>query len=149
MWHSQWVKACFGINTSTLKYKKQEISVIEIGTYPIIPTPLFTDTCPPHIYTTSKPAPNWGEHQGLFQQRWLSTRLQSIHHVSNGFTAVLCYQNGNSLYEDIKNNAWVTMNNDLGVTSEAICQLFSRVTKSRVKIIGKSHHEWPQNRYSW
>ena len=36
---------------------------------------------------------------------------------------------------DIKNNAWVTANNDFWVTSEA-------------KIIGKSHHEWPQNRYS-
>ena len=50
---------------------------------------------------------------------------------------------------DIKNNAWVTVNNDFWVTSEAICQWFSRVTKSRVKIIGKSHHEWPKNRYSW
>ena len=48
----------------------------------------------------------------------------------------------------IKNNAWVTMKNDFWVTSEAICQWFSRVTKSRVKIIGKSHHEWPKNRYS-
>ena len=43
---------------------------------------------------------------------------------------------------DIKNNAWVTVNNDFWVTSEAICQ------SSRVKIIGKSPHEWPQNRYS-
>ena len=34
---------------------------------------------------------------------------------------------------DIKNNAWVTVNNDFWVTSEAICQWFSRVTKSRVK----------------
>ena len=50
--------------------------------------------------------------------------------------------------KEIKNNAWVTVNNDFWVTSEAICQWFSRVTKSRVKIIGKSHHEWPKNRYS-
>ena len=50
--------------------------------------------------------------------------------------------------QDIKNNAWVTVNNDFWVTSEAICQWFSRVTKSRVKIIGKSYHEWPKNRYS-
>ena len=49
---------------------------------------------------------------------------------------------------DIKNNAWVIVNNDFWVTSEAICQWFSRVTKSRVKIIGKSYHEWPKNRYS-
>ena len=52
------------------------------------------------------------------------------------------------MYIYIKNNAWVTVNNDFWVTSEAICQYFSRVTKSRMKIIGKSHHEWPQNRYS-
>ena len=44
----------------------------------------------------------------------------------------------------IKNNARVTVNNDFWVTSEAICQRFS----SRVKIIGKSNHEWPKNRYS-
>ena len=50
--------------------------------------------------------------------------------------------------KSMKNNAWVTVNNDFWVTSEAICQWFSRVTKSRVKIIGKSHHEWPKNRYS-
>ena len=49
---------------------------------------------------------------------------------------------------DIKNNAGVTVNNDLWVTSEAICQWFSLVTKSGVKIIGKSPHEWPKNRYS-
>ena len=52
------------------------------------------------------------------------------------------------IISDIKSNAWVTVNNDFWVTSEAICQLFSRVTKSRVKIIGESHHGWPKNRYS-
>ena len=49
---------------------------------------------------------------------------------------------------EIKNNAWVTVNNDFLVTSGVICQWFSRVTKSRVKIIGKSPHEWPKNCYS-
>ena len=52
-------------------------------------------------------------------------------------------------FVDIKNNAWVTVNSDFWVTSEAICRWFSRVTKSRVKIIGKSHHEWPKNCHSW
>ena len=42
----------------------------------------------------------------------------------------------------IKNNAWVTVNNDFFVTSEATPQWFSRVTKSRVKIIAESPHEW-------
>ena len=55
-----------------------------------------------------------------------------------------------SLYviHEIENNARVTVNNDFLVTSAVICQWFSRVTKSRVKIIGKSPHEWPENRYS-
>ena len=43
---------------------------------------------------------------------------------------------------DIKNNAWVTVNYDFFVTSDAIRQWFSRVTKSRVKIIAESPHEW-------
>ena len=46
--------------------------------------------------------------------------------------------------KDIKNDAWVTVNNDFLVTSGVICQWFSRVTKSLVKIIGKSPHEWPK-----
>ena len=41
--------------------------------------------------------------------------------------------------EDIKNNAWVTVNNDFFVTSGVICQWFSQV-----KISGKSPHEWPK-----
>ena len=49
---------------------------------------------------------------------------------------------------DIKHNGWVTVNNKFLVTSEVICQWFSRVTKSWVKIIGKSPHEWPKNHYS-
>ena len=43
--------------------------------------------------------------------------------------------------EDIKNNAWVTVNNNFFVTSEAIRRWFSRVTKSRVKIIAESPHD--------
>ena len=42
---------------------------------------------------------------------------------------------------DIKNNAWVPVNNDFFVTGEVIRQWFSRVTKSRVKIIAESPHE--------
>ena len=45
---------------------------------------------------------------------------------------------------DIKNNAWVTVNNDFSVTSGVICQWFSRVTSSLVKIIGKTPLEWPK-----
>ena len=36
------------------------------------------------------------------------------------------------------------MNNDIWVTSEAICHWFPRVTESRMKIIGKSRHKWPK-----
>ena len=49
---------------------------------------------------------------------------------------------------DIQKNAWVTVNNDFWVSSEAIGQLFSWVMKSWVKIIGKEHHEWPKDGYS-
>ena len=44
--------------------------------------------------------------------------------------------------KDIKNNAWISRNNEFLVTSEVIYKLFSWVTKSRVRIIGKLHHEW-------
>ena len=40
------------------------------------------------------------------------------------------------------------MNNDFWVTREAICQWFSLVTSSLVKIIGKSPHEWPKRRFA-
>ena len=56
--------------------------------------------------------------------------------------------NPRTIMNEIKNDAWSTVNNDFLVTSGVICQWFSRVTKSRVKIIGKSPHEWPKNRYS-
>ena len=72
---------------------------------------------------------NWPWHYKLWSYQWLSARLQYHQCVSN---------------EDIKNNAWVTVNNDFLVTSGVICQWFSWVTKSQVKIIGKSPHEWPK-----
>ena len=46
------------------------------------------------------------------------------------------------------NNAFVTVNNEFWVTRDAICQRFSLVTSSLVKIIGKSPHSWPKSRYS-
>ena len=61
-----------------------------------------------------------------------------------GRNLTICNKNGN----DIKNNAWVTVSNDFLVTSEVICQWFSRVMKSPVKIIGKSPHDWQKNHYS-
>ena len=39
---------------------------------------------------------------------------------------------GHSIIHYIKNDAWITVNNNFLVISEAICQWFSRVTKSRV-----------------
>ena len=40
------------------------------------------------------------------------------------------------------------MNNDFMVTIEAIRQWFSRVTRSLVKIIGESLHEWPKSLFT-
>ena len=47
--------------------------------------------------------------------QYLCARLQYLQCISNG---------------DIKNNAWVTMNNDFWVMSKAICQRFQRLPKS-------------------
>ena len=71
----------------------------------------------------------------------LSTILQRAQSICNDL-----WWHPNVWY--IKNNAWVTVNNDFWVTSEAICQWFSWVTKSRVKIIGKIASRVTQNRYS-
>ena len=46
------------------------------------------------------------------------------------------------------NNTFDTMNHDFLVTRELICQWFSLVTSSLVKIIGKSPHSSPKNRHS-
>ena len=46
------------------------------------------------------------------------------------------------------NNAWVAVNTDFFVTSEAIRQWFSRVTKSWVKIIAESPHEWQKSLFT-
>ena len=48
--------------------------------------------------------------------------------VSGFCSCISVFITVNSRY--IKNNAWVTVNNDFWVTSEAICEWFSRVTKS-------------------
>ena len=51
-------------------------------------------------------------------------------------------------YKYIKNNAWVTVNNDILVTREVICQRFSLVTSwitifwSRVRWFGNDFQEW-------
>ena len=42
----------------------------------------------------------------------------------------------------IENNVWISMNNDFFVTSEAIRQWFSWMTKARVKIIAVAPHKW-------
>ena len=72
----------------------------------------------------------------------LSSTVHQINYVADSCFIMFCCDLVTADF--IKDNAWVTVNNDFWVTSEAICQGFSRVTKSRVKIIGKSHHEWPK-----
>ena len=53
-----------------------------------------------------------------------------------GFTSVACM-----IQRIMHELLWITI---FLVTSGVICQWFSRVTKSRVKIIGKSPHECPK-----
>ena len=73
----------------------------------------------------------------------LQTSTAHLTKYAHGFV-VLCFVaiilSSASGYYDIKNNVWVTVNNDFWVMSEEICQRFSWATKSRVKIIGKKNH---------
>ena len=60
------------------------------------------------------------------------------------FTQITSFEKKKCLkyMQGIKNNAWVTVNNDFFVTSEAIRLWFSLVTSSLVKIIAESPHSW-------
>ena len=82
---------------------------------------------------------------GTTQSLWLLVRLSLPDWIWN---QTRVSRSSHWVLNELKNNAWVTVNNDFWVMSEGFCQWFLRVTKSRVKIIGKSPHEWPQNRYS-
>ena len=52
------------------------------------------------------------------------------------------------ILKDIKNNTWVTVNNDFGVMSEALWQQFSLVTKPQVKIISKRFMSDPKSLFT-
>ena len=73
--------------------------------------------------------------------------IQMFHVLSNEFCFScpdwMMVRDRRNVFE-IYNNAWVTVNNHFWVMSEAICQKFSRVMKSLVKIVRKSYHEWPE-----
>ena len=72
----------------------------------------------------------------------------TVRHLNNGTDhrhSKSCCDQSSPARRTIKNNAWVTVNNYFWVTSEAICQWFSWVTRSRGKILGKLHHEWHKN----
>ena len=58
------------------------------------------------------------------------------------FSGIVC--SGHKIACKKWNNTFVTVNNDFLVTREVICQWFSLVTSSLVKIIGKSPHSWPK-----
>ena len=53
------------------------------------------------------------------------------------WVALLAIASGTHFIKDIRDNTWVTMDNDFSVMSEVIWQWFSRVMKSRVKIIAE------------
>ena len=58
------------------------------------------------------------------------------------FSGIMC--SGHKIACKKLNNTFVTVNNNFLVTREVICQRFSLVTSSLVKIIGKSPHSWPK-----
>ena len=125
----EWAQKQFVTRVHTLFYFLHDIT----NTIMTIKTTILTHC--PSVSLTRFSFCCWGHNRLLVTSQW-----------PDNCDAITWIVISNSL--DIKNNAWVTVNNDFWVTSEAICQWFSRVTKSRVKIIGKSYHEWPKNRYS-
>ena len=82
----------------------------------------------------------------ILNQKRLSLATMTKSAIVNCFSGIVC--SGHQIACKKWNNTFVTVNNDLGVTREAICQWFSLVTSSLVKIIGKSPHSWPPNRYA-
>ena len=61
------------------------------------------------------------------------------------FSGIMC--SGYKIVCKKLNNTFVALNDNFWVTNDAICQWFSLVTVSLLKIIGKSAHSWPKNCY--
>ena len=76
-------------------------------------------------------------------ERWLFLAELCVQDI---FSRIVC--SGHKIMCKKWNNTFLTMNNNFWVTHDAICQWFSLMTSSLVKIIGKSHHSWPKNSYS-
>ena len=72
-----------------------------------------------------------------FYTSWLMSWLLMCWGFSNHGTGLVVWRIMHEL-------PWITTL----VTSEVICQWFSRLTKSRVKIIGKSPHKWPKSLFT-
>ena len=60
--------------------------------------------------------------------------------IDDCFNEAVC--SGHKIAYKKSNNTFVTLNNDILVTREVICQWFSFVTSSLVKLIAKSSHSW-------
>ena len=73
------------------------------------------------------------ENDNLWRQ-WRKERSMIV------FCRIMC--SGHRIVCEKYNHASVTVNNDFGGTRDAICQWFSLVTSSLVKIVGKSPHLW-------
>ena len=78
----------------------------------------------------------------ILNQKRLSLATMAKSAIDNCFSRIVC--SGHQIACKKWNNIFVTVNNDFGVTREAICQWFSLETSSLVKIIGKSPHSWPK-----
>ena len=76
----------------------------------------------------------------LLWRQWRNERSTIV------FSEAVC--SGHTIACKKEDNTFVTVNNDILVTREVICQWFSFVISSLVKIIAKSTHSWPKNRYS-
>ena len=93
----------------------------------------------PHVRVTSQI--NCGDVTMLIQKRPSSATMAKSA-INNWFSEIVC--SGHKISCKKLNNTFVAMNNDFWVTHDVICQWFSLVTSSLVKVIGKSPHSWPK-----
>ena len=73
----------------------------------------------------------------VINQKRLSLATMAESAIDNCFSRTVC-----------SGHQMACKKSNVGVTRDAICQWFPLVTSSLVKIIVKSPHSWPQNRYS-
>ena len=81
----------------------------------------------------------------ILSQKWPSLMTMAKWAFHDFFIGIV--RLGNEIACKIYNDTFVTVINDTLVTCDVICQRFSLVTSSLMKIIGKSPNPWPKYHY--